>query len=439
MSALNVTEPPSVGSGNSPTRAALAAFIGTSVEWYDYFLYGSAAALVFPKLFFANLGPTVGTLVSLATFAVAFLLRPVGGIIFGHFGDRIGRKRVLVLTLLMMGGGTCLIGLLPTQAQIGVLAPILLIVLRMVQGIGLGGEWGGAALITIENAPPGKRGRYSVGMQMGVPVGQLLSSGLFGAFAALPDDAFFSWGWRVPFLLSAALLLVGLFVRFGLAETVHFKQLDETQRAKVPLVELFRTAPKPTILLTLIQSGPNIAYYLFTVYSAVYVTTVLHLPRSWALVGVLIAAAVEFFTMPVFAVLSDRIGRRPVYMFSVVFLAVYGFVFFALMDTRSEALIWVALAIGLGIGHSAAGSLHGALYSEQFPTRVRYTGASVSYQLCSVISAAPAAIVATWLIQSTGTTRAVSIYVAIGCAVSLVCALLIRDRHRDDISESTES
>lgn len=421
--------------GNSPRRAALASFVGTSVEWYDYFLYGSAAALVFPRLFFANLGPTVGTIVSLATFAVAFVLRPVGGIIFGHFGDRLGRKRILILTLLLMGGGTCLIGLLPTQGQIGVAAPILLVLLRMVQGVGLGGEWGGAALISIENAPAGSRGRYAVGMQMGVPAGQLLASGLFGAFSTLPDDAFFSWGWRVPFLLSAILLLVGLFVRFGLAETIHFQRLGE--KAKVPLVELFRTATKPTILLTFIQSGPNIAYYLFTVYSSVYATTVLNLPRSWALVGVLIAAAVEFVTMPVFATLSDRIGRRPVYVFSVVFLAAYAFPFFWLMDTQRQVLIWVALAIGLGIGHSAAGSLHGALYAEQFPTRVRYTGASVSYQLCSVISGAPAAIVATWLITATGTTRAVSIYVIVGCAVSLVCALLIRDRHRDDISGET--
>ncbi|MCI2418288.1 MHS family MFS transporter [Saccharopolyspora sp. K220] len=420
---------------NSPLRAALAGFVGTTLEWYDYFLYGSVAALVFPKLYFADLGPTVGTLVSLATFSVAFVLRPVGGIIFGHYGDRLGRKRMLIITLAMMGGATFLIGLLPTRDQIGVLAPALLIVLRMVQGIALGGEWGGAALVTVENAPAHQRGRYGVSMQLGAPGGQLLSSGLLGLFALLPDEQFFSWGWRVPFLLSAVLLLVGVYVRFGLAETPNFQRLQDTgARSRVPLVELFRTAARPTTLLTFVQSGPNIAYYLFTVYSAVYITEKLGLPRSWALIGVLIAASVEILTMPLFAILSDRIGRRPVYAFSTVFLAAYAFPFFWLADTRQQLWIWVALAIGLGIGHSAACALHGPLYAEQFPTRIRYTGAGFAYQACSTISAAPAAVVATALINATGSSAAVSLYVIGGCLVSLVCVLLLRETYRSDIS-----
>src|SRR5882724_3480511 len=259
---------------NRPWRASVAGFVGTSLEWYDYFLYGSCAALVFPRLFFAELGATAGTLVSLATFAVAFLLRPVGGVIFGHFGDRLGRKRMLIITLALMGVSTLLVGLLPGEAQLGVWAPVLLIGLRMVQGLALGGEWGGAALVAVENAPPGQRGRYGVGMQMGVPAGQLLASGLLGAFATLPDEQFYAWGWRVPFLFSAVLLAVGVYVRFGLAETPQFQRLEARGgTAKVPLVELFRTSTRPTILLTFIQTGPNIAYYLFTVYSAVYVTS----------------------------------------------------------------------------------------------------------------------------------------------------------------------
>jgi len=406
------------------------------LEWYDYFLFGSVAALVFPKLFFVELGQTAGTLVSLGTFSVAFLLRPVGGVIFGHFGDRLGRKRMLIITLSLMGVSTFLIGVLPGEARIGVWAPVLLVGLRMVQGLALGGEWGGAALIAVENAPFGQRGRYGVGMQMGVPVGQLLASGLLGAFATLPDADFYGWGWRVPFLLSAVLLAVGIYVRVGLAETPHFQRMDQQGgRARVPLIELFRVSAKPTILLTFIQTGPNIAYYLFTVYSAIYVTSVLHLPRSWALTGVLIAAATEFVTMPGFAILSDRIGRRPVYLFSVGFLAAYAFPFFWLADTHQRGLIWVALAVGLGIGHSAAGSLHGPLYTEQFPTRVRYTGSSFAYQVCSAISGAPAAIVATALISATGTTRAVSLYVIAGCVVSAVCALLLRETYRADIDD----
>jgi MFS family permease len=421
---------------NPPLRASLAGFFGTTLEWYDYFLYGSAAALVFPRLFFAGLGETVGTIVSLATFSVAFLLRPVGGIIFGHFGDRLGRKSMLIITLSLMGASTFLIGLMPTREQIGIWAPVLLVLMRVVQGLALGGEWGGAALIAVENAPTGKRGRYGVGMQMGVPAGQLLSSGLLAAVATLPDASFYSWGWRVPFLLSAVLLAVGIYVRFGLRESAHFQRIEEHDaKAKVPLVELFRTAAKPTILLTFIQSGPNIAYYLFTVYSAIYVTTVLHLPRGWALTGVLIAAATEFVTMPMFAILSDRIGRRPVYLFSVTFLAAYAFPFFWLADMATKPLLWLSLALGLGIGHSAAGALHGPLYAEQFPTRVRYTGASFAYQVCSAISGAPAAIVAAALIGATGTTRAVSLYVVAGCVVSAICALLITETYRKDISE----
>jgi MHS family shikimate/dehydroshikimate transporter-like MFS transporter len=421
---------------NPPLRASLAGFFGTTLEWYDYFLYGSAAALVFPKLFFAGLTETVGTIVSLATFGVAFLLRPVGGVIFGHFGDRLGRKRMLIITLSLMGVSTFLIGVLPSREQIGIAAPVLLVALRVVQGLALGGEWGGAALVAVENAPTGQRGRYGVAMQMGVPAGQLLSSGLLGVFSVLPDTSFYSWGWRVPFLVSAALLAVGLYVRFGLIESTYFQRLEERDAtAKVPLVELFRTATKPTILLTFIQTGPNIAYYLFTVYSAIYVTTVLHLPRSWALTGVLVAAATEFVTMPLFALLSDRVGRRPVYFFSVGFLALYAFPFFWLADTHSQPVLWLALALGLGVGHSAAGSLHGALYTEQFPTRVRYTGASFAYQVCSAISGAPAAIVATALVSATGTSRAVSLYVIAGCLVSALCVLLLSESHRKALGD----
>ena len=416
-------------------RAAAAGLVGTSIEWYDYFLYGSAAAVVFPRLFFGNLDGAVALIFSLATFSVAFALRPIGGFIFGHFGDRLGRKRMLVVTLVLMGAGTFLIGCLPTQHQIGVTAPILLIALRTLQGLGLGGEWGGAALVVVENAPAGRRGIYGCAMQIGVPIGQLMSAGLFAGVASLPDEQFYSWGWRIPFWFSAVLVAVGFWLRARLTETPHFQQVVRTgQRTRIPALEVLRSAKKPTVLLIFVQAGSTVAYYLLTVYSLVYVTDHLHLPRSWALGGVLLGAGLEICTQPFFAWLSDRFGRRPVYGAGTLFLALYAFPFFWLLDTAREPLVWLAIVLGLALGHAATGALHGPLYAEQFPARFRYTGSSLAYQLSSTVAGAPAPILAGLLVSVTGTSRATSVYVVVACIVSLVCVALLRETYRANLN-----
>lgn len=416
-------------------RAALSGFVGTSLEWYDYFLYGSAAALVFPQLFFAGMGPGVATVVSLATFGVSFLFRPLGGIIFGHFGDRVGRKRMLVITLMLMGGGSFLIGCLPTANAIGAAAPVLLVLLRVVQGIGLGGEWGGAAVVVVESAPRPKRGLYASSMQMGVPAGQLSSAGMVAIFSLLPGNGFLEWGWRVPFLVSGALVLVGLWVRARLEETPQFRAVAaENKQERVPIADVLKRAKRPVVLLIFVQAGATIAYYMFTVYVLVYVTENLHLPRSWGLTGVLLGAGLELIAIPFWARLSDRIGRRPVYALGTLVMGLFAFPFFWMLDTGAAPVIAIAVLIGLGIGHAPTSALNGAVYSEQFPARLRYTGASLAYQLSSVVAGAPAAAVAAALVNATGSAKAVSIYLAVGAVVSLIAIALLRETHREELA-----
>ncbi len=424
--------PPSIESLRLAKRAALSGFVGTAMEWYDYFLYGSAAALVFPSLFFQGMGAGIATLVSLASFGVSFLFRPLGGVIFGHFGDKVGRKKMLVITLMLMGGGSFLIGCLPTAATIGAAAPVLLVLLRIVQGIGLGGEWGGAAVVVVECAPPNKRGLYASSMQMGVPAGQLASAGMVALFSTLPGDAFLAWGWRVPFLLSGVLVLVGLWVRSKLEETPQFQALaSEHEQKRLPIGDVLRTEKRSVFLLIFVQFGATVAYYMFTVYVLVYVTTNLGLPRTWALTGVLMGAGLELLTIPFWARLSDRIGRRPVYAIGTLFMGLYAFPFFWLLDTQVRGLIWVAVLVGLGVGHAPTSALNGSLYSEQFPARLRYTGSSLAYQVSSVVAGAPAPIVAAALVAATGSPKAVSIYLAGGALISLIAIALLRETYRD--------
>ncbi|MGH3358059.1 MAG: MFS transporter [Nocardioidaceae bacterium] len=421
-------------SGDSTTlakRAALAGFMGTSLEWYDYFLYGSAAALVFPQLFFDGMGDGVATMVSLASFGVSFLFRPLGGVVFGHLGDRIGRKQMLVATLLLMGGGSFLIGCLPTSASIGVLAPILLILLRIVQGIGLGGEWGGAATVVVECAPAERRGLYASSMQMGVPAGQLGSAGMVALFAALPGDAFLEWGWRIPFLCSGLLIVVGLWVRTHLEETPQFRAVEENdKKQRLPIRDVLQSHWRAVVLLIFVQFGATVAYYMFTVYVLVYVSEELGLPRSWALTGVFLGAALEFVMIPIWAQLSDRYARRPIYALGTLFMGLYAFPFFWLLDSGSKWVIVLAVVLGLGVGHAPTSALNGSVYAEQFPARLRYSGASVAYQMSSVVAGAPAALVAAALVNATGSAKAVSFYLLAGAVVSLVALYLLREtRH----------
>jgi MFS family permease len=415
-------------------RSAVAAFIGTSCEWYDFFLYGTAATLVFPKLIFSNLPPPVAVLVSLSTFAVSFVMRPIGGFVFGHFGDRVSRQRMLVVTLSITGVGTVLIGCLPTYQQAGVWAPLLLVFLRMAQGFGLGGEWGGAALVAVENAPAGRRGLFGSSMQMGVPAGLLLSTAAFDAVAALPDPQFYGWGWRVPFLCSFVLLLVGLYIRLRVAESAHFRRVVEARaQARIPLVDVIVRAWRPVLLLIFVQSATNIGYYIFTTYSVVYVTGPLHLPRTWVLNGLLVAAAADLVAQPLFGALSDRLGRRAVFAGGAACIGLWGFAFFPLAATGNEALLWLALVVSLGLGHASTSALLGPLYSEQFPTRLRYTGASLGFQLSGVVTAAPAPALAAALFAATGTPIAVAVYIAVAAAVSIGCVIALGETRDVDL------
>jgi MHS family shikimate/dehydroshikimate transporter-like MFS transporter len=425
------------GQETSVTKVALASFIGTAIEWYDYFLFGTAAALVFNVLFFPEYDPLVGTLASFGTFAVGFFARPVGGVIFGHFGDKIGRKAMLVTTLLIMGIATFLIGLLPTYNSIGVWAPILLVIMRIFQGFGVGGEWGGAVLMAVEHSPQGKRGFYGSWPQIGVPAGLLLSTAVFAIFATLPEEQFMTWGWRVPFLLSILLVGIGLYIRLAIAESPAFRQVQETNtHARVPIIDVLRTFPKAVLIAMGLRVAENGSFYIFSVFVLAYATEQLGLPRSMILNGVLIAAAIEIFTIPAFGALSDKVGRRPVYMGGAVFSLLFAFPFFWLINTEATILIWLAIVLALPVGHAAMYGPQASFFSELFGTRVRYSGASLGYQLASVFAGGLSPFIATALLAwATGSFWPVAIYMMFMALISVVAVYLATETFRGDIGE----
>ena len=410
-------------------RVVMASLIGTTVEWYDFFLYGSAAALVFNKLFFPEFNPLTGTLLAFATYALGFVARPVGGIVFGHFGDRIGRKRLLMLSLILMGVATVLIGLLPTYAQIGIWAPLALIALRLVQGFAVGGEWGGAVLMAAEHGDAARRGFWASWPQAGVPAGNLLAAAVLAVMAAVQTEAdFLAWGWRVPFILSALLVVVGWYIRNRVAESPMFeKELDEAEAPpKVPAIEVLRERPKALVLGAGLRVGENISYYILTVFSLTYLVDVSHESRSLALNALLIGAAVQFFAIPGFALLSDRIGRRPVYALGAFGLAAWCFVMFGLLGSGDNVSIVLALVVGLVL-HGAMYGPQAAFITELFPTRIRYSGVSLAYQLTSIVAGSLAPIIALWLYKEYGSATPVAIYVGVACVISGISALLARE------------
>ncbi len=424
------------GQVESIRKVSLASFIGTTIEWYDYFLYGTAAALVFNELFFPNVSPLIGTLTAFATFGVGFLARPLGGAIFGHYGDRIGRKAMLVLTLLLMGIATFLIGLLPTYGTIGIWAPILLVVLSLLQGFGVGGEWGGAVLMAVEHSPGGRRGYYGSWHQMGVPAGLLLSTGVFAIFSSLPNDQFLAWGWRVPFLLSILLVAVGLYIRLAILETPAFRQVQETQtQARMPIMDVLRTYPKGVLLVIGMRIAENGSFFIFSVFVLAYATEQLGLARSMVLTGVMIAAAIQFFAVPVWGALSDRLGRRPIYMGGAMFTLFFAFPFFWLLNTQATILVWLAIVLALAVGHAAMYGPQAAFLPELFGTRVRYSGISFSRELASVFAGALSPFVATALLAWAGNFWPVAVYLAAMALITMVAVYLAPETFQSDITE----
>ncbi|MGI8784147.1 MAG: MFS transporter [Acidobacteriota bacterium] len=423
-------------SDTSVAKVAFASFIGTTIEWYDFFLYGTAAALVFNKLFFPNIEPLAGTMAAFATYAVGFFARPLGGVIFGHFGDRLGRKSMLVTTLMLMGVATFCVGLLPTYEQAGVLAPVLLVALRFVQGLGIGGEWGGAVLMAAEHGHAGRRGFYASWVQAGVPVGLLLANGVFSYFSALPEKEFLSWGWRVPFLLGILLLAVGMFIRLRIIESPLFTKAKAAQPApRLPILEAIRQHPRNILLAMGARFAENASFYIFTVFVLSYTTVHLGLSKSTALRGVLAGSAVQLVAIPLFGALSDRIGRRPVYLGGALSLALLAFPFFWLVDTRSTLLIGLAIVLGL-VAHAAMYGPQAAFFCELFGTRVRYSGASLGYQLASPLAGGLAPLVATALLQwSGGKPWPVAAYLVAMALVTLVSVWCAAETFRTGLGE----
>ncbi|GAA3125867.1 MFS transporter [Planomonospora alba] len=412
-----------------------ASLIGTTIEWYDFFLYGSAAALVFNTLFFPESDPLTGTLLAFLTYAIGFVARPLGAVVFGHYGDRLGRKKLLVLSLLLMGGATFLIGCLPTHAAVGAAAPLLLTFLRLVQGFALGGEWGGAVLIVSEHGDARRRGYWASWPQAGAPGGNLLATAVLALLAAVQsDEAFLSWGWRIPFLLSGVLVLLGLWIRLSISESPVFQAAVANAEPKktVPIVDVFRHHWRDVLTAIGARFAENVSYYVITAFVLVYATEAAKLEKGFVLNAVLIGSAVHFASIPMWGALSDRLGRRPVYLLGAAGVGLWTFPFFPLVDTGNFAAITLAVTVGLVL-HGAMYGPQAAFFSELFATRMRYSGVSVGAQLSSIVAGGLAPLIAVALLQSYGSALPVMLYVAGGAVLTLVTVFAARETRGRDL------
>jgi metabolite-proton symporter len=421
---------------HSPARIGLICAAAASIEWYDFFIYGTAAALVFPKLFFpGTLSPLVAQLASFSTFAVGFVARPVGGVLFGHFGDRLGRKRALVVALVLMGLASTLVGLLPSYARIGAAAPLLLIALRFCQGLAVGGLWGGAALLAVENAPTGRRGFFGSLPQLGIPSGMILANlAVLFMTGAVSPDAFLAWGWRAPFLVSLLLVAIGLYVQGRLEETPEFMGAmaagqASARRARSPVLQVLARNPKEVLLAAGSFVATNGLFYLFSTFAIAYGVTTLHLPRSEILWAVLLAFIINLAPIVLAGALSDRFGRRALYLAGGLFGGLSGFLSWRLMDTGVFPLIVLGLALGLGACALMAGP-QPALFAELFPPELRYSGASIGYQLGAILAGGFAPMIATWLIDRFHSSAWIAGYGALLCVLTIASIILLGETRK---------
>jgi metabolite-proton symporter len=427
--------------GRELRKAVIAATVGTTIEWYDFFLYGTAAGLVFGKLYFPNSDPTTATLLAFSTYFVGFAARPVGAAIFGHYGDRIGRKATLIATLVLMGLATFLIAFVPTYASVGVWGGIILTVLRTIQGIGVGGEWGGSVLLSMEWSRTGQhnRGFLASWPQFGVPAGLFLSTIVMLAAAAWSGDQFLNWGWRVPFALSIVLVGIGMWIRLGILETPVFqKLLNEDKIERAPIIEVLKKQPKEVCLSALLRMGQQSPFYIFTAFVFSYAVGTLHMSRDFILTAVTVASVVSFFSIPLFGHLSDRIGRRKMYIIGAVLCGLFAFPYFGMLGTAVPSVVFIAIVLSL-IPHDMMYGPQAALIAESFTPRLRYSGSSLGYQFASVIAGGPAPLIATALFAAYHTGYAVAVYLAVCAVISVISTAYMPDYTSKDVSAEYDS
>jgi len=417
-------------------KAVVAATVGTTIEWYDFFIYSTAAGLVFGKLYFPNEDPLTGTLAAFGTYFIGFVGRPIGAAIFGHYGDRIGRKATLIATLLCMGIATFLIAFVPGYAAIGIWGAVILTILRVIQGIGVGGEWGGSVLIAMEWARShGNRGLIASWPQFGVPSGLFLANLAILAFSAMSGDQFLSWGWRIPFLLSIALVGIGLWIRLGILETPVFRRLISERRIeRAPIAEVVRKQPREILLSALLRMAEQAPFYIFTAFVFAYGTVTLKMSRDLILIAVLVAALVSFITIPLSGHISDRIGRRRMYLIGAVATGLFGFAYFAMLDTAIPWLVFIAIVLSL-IPHDMQYGPQAALIAEAFTPRLRYSGASLGYQLASIIAGGPAPLIAAALFATYRSPWPIAIFISICAVISVIAAAMLKDYTNQDIHD----